>query len=39
MFKSLEVYHQSPLVSHILTSLRGLSSTPVYGKTEDSVKE
>ncbi|XP_039736739.1 ATP-binding cassette sub-family C member 11-like [Pteropus medius] len=39
VFKSLEVYHQSPLVSHILTSLRGLSSTPVYGKTEDSVKE
>ncbi|XP_054566446.1 ATP-binding cassette sub-family C member 11 [Eptesicus fuscus] len=39
VFKRLENYSRSPLFSHILTALRGLSSIHVYGKTEDFVSQ
>ncbi|XP_059524086.1 ATP-binding cassette sub-family C member 11 isoform X1 [Myotis daubentonii] len=39
VFKRLENYSRSPLFSHILTALRGLSSIHVYGKTEDFVRQ
>uniref|UniRef100_A0A2K6ES78 ATP binding cassette subfamily C member 11 n=1 Tax=Propithecus coquereli TaxID=379532 RepID=A0A2K6ES78_PROCO len=39
LFKRLENYSRSPLVSHILTSLHGLSSIHVYGKSEAFVSQ
>ncbi|XP_040353882.1 ATP-binding cassette sub-family C member 11 isoform X5 [Herpailurus yagouaroundi] len=39
MFKRLENYSRSPLLSHILTALQGLSSIHVYGKTEDFISK
>ncbi|XP_076693670.2 ATP-binding cassette sub-family C member 11 [Callospermophilus lateralis] len=39
VFKRLENYSRSPLFSHILTSLHGLSSIRVYGKTEDFLSQ
>lgn len=39
VFKRLENYSRSPVFSHILTALRGLSSIHVYGKTEDFVHQ
>ncbi|KFO29571.1 ATP-binding cassette sub-family C member 11 [Fukomys damarensis] len=39
VFKRLENYSRSPLFSHILTSLQGLSSIRVYGKTEDFISQ
>ncbi|XP_006872640.1 PREDICTED: ATP-binding cassette sub-family C member 11 [Chrysochloris asiatica] len=38
-FKRLENYSRSPLFSHILTSLYGLSSIHVYGKTGDFISQ
>ncbi|XP_032182404.1 ATP-binding cassette sub-family C member 11 isoform X3 [Mustela erminea] len=39
LFKRLENYSRSPLFSHILTTVQGLSSIHVYGKTEDFISE
>ncbi|XP_004704957.1 ATP-binding cassette sub-family C member 11 [Echinops telfairi] len=39
MFKRLENYSRSPLLSHVLTSLYGLSSIHVYGKMEEFVSK
>ncbi|XP_037672360.1 ATP-binding cassette sub-family C member 11 isoform X2 [Choloepus didactylus] len=39
VFKRLESYSRSPRFSHILASLRGLSSIHVYGKTKDFIDE
>ncbi|EPY82140.1 ATP-binding cassette sub-family C member 11 isoform 2 [Camelus ferus] len=39
LFRRLGNYSRSPLFSHILTSLHGLSSIHVYGKTEDFIDE
>ncbi|XP_043293739.1 ATP-binding cassette sub-family C member 11 isoform X3 [Cervus canadensis] len=39
VFKRLKNYSCSPLFSHILTTLQGLSSIHVYGKTEDFIDE
>nr|XP_060505757.1 ATP-binding cassette sub-family C member 11 [Panthera onca] len=39
VFKRLENYSRSPLLSHILTALQGLSSIHVYGKTEDFISK
>ncbi|XP_006183606.2 ATP-binding cassette sub-family C member 11 [Camelus ferus] len=39
LFRRLGNYSRSPLFSHILTSLHGLSSIHVYGKTEDFINE
>ncbi|KAF7481672.1 hypothetical protein GHT09_007095 [Marmota monax] len=39
VFKRLENYSRSPLFSHILTSLHGLSSIRVYGKMEDFLSQ
>uniref|UniRef100_A0A8D2DC37 ATP binding cassette subfamily C member 11 n=1 Tax=Sciurus vulgaris TaxID=55149 RepID=A0A8D2DC37_SCIVU len=39
VFKRLENCSRSPLFSHILTSLHGLSSIRVYGKTEDFISQ
>ncbi|CAK6436569.1 unnamed protein product [Pipistrellus nathusii] len=39
VFKRLESYSRSPVFSHILTALRGLSSIHVYGKAEDFVRQ
>nr|KAF6318132.1 hypothetical protein mPipKuh1_000048 [Pipistrellus kuhlii] len=39
VFKRLENYSRSPVFSHILTALRGLSSIHVYGKAEDFVRQ
>uniref|UniRef100_A0A8C5YEZ8 ATP binding cassette subfamily C member 11 n=1 Tax=Microcebus murinus TaxID=30608 RepID=A0A8C5YEZ8_MICMU len=39
LFKRLENYSRSPLFSHILTSLRGLSSIHVYGKSEAFISQ
>uniref|UniRef100_A0A8C0QSW6 ATP binding cassette subfamily C member 11 n=1 Tax=Canis lupus dingo TaxID=286419 RepID=A0A8C0QSW6_CANLU len=38
-FRKLENYSRSPLFSHILTTLQGLSSIHVYGKAEDFISE
>ncbi|XP_014306298.2 ATP-binding cassette sub-family C member 11-like, partial [Myotis lucifugus] len=39
VFKRLDSYSRSPLFSHILTALRGLSSIHVYGTAEDFVRQ
>ncbi|XP_065776550.1 ATP-binding cassette sub-family C member 11 isoform X2 [Muntiacus reevesi] len=39
VFKRLKNYSSSPLFSHILTMLQGLSSIHVYGKTEEFINE
>uniref|UniRef100_A0A8C3VTK0 ATP binding cassette subfamily C member 11 n=1 Tax=Catagonus wagneri TaxID=51154 RepID=A0A8C3VTK0_9CETA len=39
VFKRLDHYSRSPLFSHILTCLNGLSSIHVYGKVEDFINE
>ncbi|XP_008065706.2 ATP-binding cassette sub-family C member 11 [Carlito syrichta] len=39
VFKRLENYSRSPLFSHLLTSLHGLSSIHVYGKTEEFISQ
>ncbi|XP_039098050.1 ATP-binding cassette sub-family C member 11 isoform X2 [Hyaena hyaena] len=39
MFKRLENYSRSPLLSHIVTTLQGLSSIHIYGKTEDFISK
>ncbi|XP_047568306.1 ATP-binding cassette sub-family C member 11 isoform X1 [Lutra lutra] len=39
LFKRLENYSRSPLFSHILTTVQGLSSIHVYGKIEDFISE
>ncbi|XP_064239084.1 ATP-binding cassette sub-family C member 11-like isoform X2 [Aotus nancymaae] len=39
VFKRLENYSRSPLFCHILTSVQGLSSIHVYGKTEDFISQ
>ncbi|XP_055268800.1 ATP-binding cassette sub-family C member 11 isoform X2 [Moschus berezovskii] len=39
VFKRLKNYSCSPLFSHILTTLQGLSSIHVYGKTEEFINE
>ncbi|XP_044787151.2 ATP-binding cassette sub-family C member 11 isoform X3 [Bubalus bubalis] len=39
VFKRLKNYSCSSLFSHILTTLQGLSSIHVYGKTEDFINE
>ncbi|XP_045844082.1 ATP-binding cassette sub-family C member 11 isoform X3 [Meles meles] len=39
LFKRLENYSRSPLFSHILTAVQGLSSIHVYGKIEDFISE
>ncbi|XP_034881164.1 ATP-binding cassette sub-family C member 11 [Mirounga leonina] len=38
-FKRLENYSRSPLFSHILTTVQGLSSIHVYGKIEDFISK
>ncbi|XP_008579384.1 PREDICTED: ATP-binding cassette sub-family C member 11 isoform X2 [Galeopterus variegatus] len=39
VFKRLENYSRSPFFTHILTSLNGLSSIHVYGKTEAFISQ
>ncbi|XP_007946027.1 ATP-binding cassette sub-family C member 11 [Orycteropus afer afer] len=39
VFKRLENCSRSPLFSHIITSLHGLSSIHVYGKAEDFISQ
>ncbi|XP_062965991.1 ATP-binding cassette sub-family C member 11 [Cynocephalus volans] len=39
LFKRLENYSRSPFFTHILTSLNGLSSIHVYGKTEAFISQ
>ncbi|KAI4558949.1 hypothetical protein MJT46_013591 [Ovis ammon polii x Ovis aries] len=39
VFKRLKNYSCSPLFSHILATLQGLSSIHVYGKTEEFINE
>ncbi|XP_038610269.1 ATP-binding cassette sub-family C member 11-like [Tachyglossus aculeatus] len=39
VIKRMENCSQSPLFSHILTSMQGLSSIHIYGKTEDYIQQ
>ncbi|XP_004690202.1 PREDICTED: ATP-binding cassette sub-family C member 11 [Condylura cristata] len=39
VFKRLDSQSRSPLCSHVLASLRGLSSIHVYGKTEEFISQ